>query len=310
MMKPTEQTQAQLDWMAGTAHAGNGVRYDMGIGDASKALYFRRDGLKSLAMDEIKHRMGFFKAANSVGVEAARRPLNIYITAAVAELQSWLLMDDLDLDQCHLVARDRTHMIVQTSPGSHHLWLATSRPVTVDERKICQQALQHRFGGDAGSVSGDHFGRLAGFKNVKRGCWVNLAATVITDRRADIDKLLSIAAEAGVGLALSIPQGGVVPSPVLIQGGAPQARSPSVISPPVSSVSSSFSPSGRDESRAEFAFACAQYQKHLDIEAGIQSLTQRALDRGKCKNFAAAEKYARKTFDVAALRHTSVITNR
>lgn len=296
MMKPTEQVQAQLGWLMATAHAGDAARYDMGVGDANKALYFRRDGLKSLTVGDISHRMGFFRAANSVGVEAARRSLNIYIAAAVDAPQSWLMADDLTLEQCRRMAGGRTHMIIQTSLNLHHLWLATSRPVFAPERKICQQVLQQRYGGDASSTSGDHFGRMAGFKNAKRNCWVNLIDAVVTDRRADVDKLLTIADDMGLGW-LSIPHGGVVPSPAL-QGVAPQARSPSL----VSQVSSSFSPTGRDESKAEYAFACAHYQKGLDLESGIQSLAQRAFDRGKCKTAAAAEKYARRTFDNAAAK--------
>jgi hypothetical protein len=38
-----------------------------------------------------------------------------------------------------------------------------------------QRWLARRLGGDRASVSGEHLGRLAGFKNWKRGgCWVNV----------------------------------------------------------------------------------------------------------------------------------------
>lgn len=294
MMKPQEQMQAMLDWLTATAHAGAGARYDLGIGDANKALYFRRDGLKSLSMADIHHRLGFFKAANAVGVEAARRSLNIYITAAVADPQSWLMLDDIEsVERCHEIAGERSRMIIQTSPGSHHLWLSTSRPMTSDERKLCQQILQRRYGGDDGSTSGDHFGRLCGFKNAKRNCWVNLVDAVITDRRADVDKLLALVAEMGLGF--SIPHGGVVSSS-LLSGVAPQARAPSLCH----SVSSSFSSTGRDESIAEFRFACESLKRLATSDSIIRDIADRALSRGKCRTAAAANRYASRTVDAAA----------
>ena len=60
-------------------------------------------------------------------------------------------------------------LVVETSPGRCHVWLAVSRPLDEEERKALQTKLAGQFGGDFGSISGEHFGRLPGFRNHKRG---------------------------------------------------------------------------------------------------------------------------------------------
>lgn len=293
-MKPKEQMQAMMEWLAATAHAGVAARFDVGIGDAKNApgSFFLRAGQQSLTVEEIIKREAFYRAVNARGLAGkADRPLNLYITAAVAEPQSWLLMDDLpDAHRCREIAGPRTHMIVETSPGSYHLWLATSRAVSAPERKTCQQVLQGRFGGDAGSVSGDHFGRIAGFKNVKRGAWVNLVDAVITNRCANVDKLLDLALKGNVCL---VPQGGGVFSASSLQGVAPQVRAPSFVS--------SASPSGDSaESHKEFKFACESLRHRIEPDAIVRSIAERAFARGKRRTLPACEQYARKTIDAAA----------
>lgn len=303
--KPEEHRKEMMGWLIATGHEKS--YFDCGIGDADKGkgTYFRRDGLRNLDTDAVNHRIRFFSAANTSGVEGARRPLNIYISADVKTPQSWLMMDDLTLKQCLDVAGARTYMIVQTSPGRHHLWLATSRPVSVGERKACQQVLQQKLGGDAGSTSGDHFGRLAGFKNAKRKCWVNLMNAVITDRRTDVDKLLKLAVDMGlISVSDLSPKGGVCLVPQAVDLPFSQSDRHQAVSKShtlnVSLVKFEFNSSGRDESRAEFAFACAHFEKNLDIEDGILKLAQRALNRNKRATFQSAEAYARKTFERAS----------
>ncbi|ADL55550.1 RepB family DNA primase [Gallionella capsiferriformans] len=291
-MKPEQQRQAMLDWLMATSRLGTDTRFDIGIGDANKALYFRRSGLSRLRSLDLQMRIPFFKAANISGVGQVSRPLNIYVCAAVTEPQSWLMMDDLTLNQSRRVAGERTHMIIQTSPGLHHLWLATSRLISIAERKACQQVLQQRYGGDAASVSGDHFGRLPGFKNIKRGKWVNFVDSKIVDRRADVDVLLELAEKQGFILP---PLGGVVSA-------QPQANLHNAFASRVRSIAKPFIATGRNESSFEYAYARAHYEKNLTIEDGIANLAQRALDRGKRKTYAAAENYARLTFAHAATR--------
>ena len=299
--KPEQHRLRMMEWLIATSHDAS-PRFDCAIGDANKGegAYFRRDGLRELDVNDVNRRCSFLRAANSVGVESARRPLNIYISAASSSAQHWLMMDDLTFDECVGIAGDRAHMIVQTSPGRHHLWLATTRPVSVAERKACQQVLQQRLGGDAGSTSGDHLGRLAGFKNVKRNSWVNVVSTTVKDRRVDVVKLMTLASE--MGFSALPPEGGVCLSPKVVnlsfsQGVPHPAELPALsthMSPP-----KNYQSNGRDESRAEFAFACVYVQKKLNIEDGISKLAQRALDRKKRSTWKSAEHYARKTFEAA-----------
>ena len=302
MMKPDEQMKAMLEWLIATSHDGLSAKFDMGIGDAGKDLYFRRNGLIDLSIDEINNRTKFFRAVNANGVEQARRPLNIYICSAKSQLQSWLMLDDLTIEECRQIASERTAMIIQTSATSHHLWLATSRPVSVAERKLCQQVLQKKYGGDEGSVSGDHLGRLAGFKSAKRNCWVNHIGSEITGRNADVDKLLAMAVELGV-VSLSPMGGGYLSQPKAVCTSLALDEAKPVASS-FPAQTKAYQSSDRDESHAEFAFACAHYAKNLDIEKGILSLAQRAMDRGKRKSWNSAEAYARKTFNSAEKRNS------
>ena len=57
-------------------------------------------------------------------------------------------------------------------------------------RLQAQRGLAARFGADKGSVSGEHLGRLAGFKNWKRGgCWVNLVCRMDGSRRFPVEPM-------------------------------------------------------------------------------------------------------------------------
>lgn len=304
-MKPDEQMKSMLSWLTATSHDSQSAKFDMAVGDANKGEYFRRDGLNALTVEDIQRRAGYFRLANTKGVQQAPRSLNIYISSAKSQPQSWLMLDDLTIDQCRQIAGERTAMIIQTSASSHHLWLATSRPVSVAERKLCQQVLQQKYGGDACCTSGDHLGRLPGFKSAKRNCWVNYISGVITERRAEVDKLLAMAEEMGLSSLSPMGLGDLCqPQAVDLSLNVVSSRragsaSPARSTQPATASSAPYQPSSRDESHAEFAFACAHYLKNLNIEDGIQKLAQRALDRGKRKNWHSAEVYARRTFNSA-----------
>lgn len=275
-MKAIDHTTMQLNWLCATAHGE--ARLDIAIGDADKrpdAFFMRKDHI-NLNRSDIDKNSAFYRACNVSGMKKlAERPLNIYIKSASHD-QSWLMLDDLTLEQCHRVAENRTSMIIQTSAGRHHLWLATSRAITSDERKHCQKVLVQKFGfGDAGSTDGEHLGRLAGFKSIKRNCWVNYISSKITGNSAKVDVLLAIEIE---GDQPSRPMGFCASS-------QPQASKQGV------SLES-----GYDNSRAEFGWACGWLKKNLDAEEGIKRLTERAADRHKPN----PARYARMTFEKAA----------
>lgn len=93
------------------------------------------------------------------------------------EPQAWrmVFLDDLGADAAAAVSARCGALIVCTSPGLHHAWIPTSRPLDERERAAVQRQLAGEFGGDPASISGEHFGRMPGYKNQKRGgCWVNI----------------------------------------------------------------------------------------------------------------------------------------
>lgn len=323
MKKPIEQMQDQLNWMDTTAHGGNGAKLDVAIGDHEKfpGSYFMQNEQQGLTTASIVKRSGFYRACNAVGVTGkAERPLNIYLKDSDDDSQSWLMQDDLTLEQCLLVAGDRTAMILETSKAlksikdsknSHHLFLATTRPINKLERKFCQAALIDIFKfGDQDSSDGQHFGRLAGFKNAKQGRglpWVNLISATITNRRTDVDKLLARTIN-GIGFdsfSSCVVTGGYASSvltlPLSSQGVASTHKPSPVLASP-SSDSSSYTTAdhsslGRDtEDANEFGWACGWLKNGYDRVEGIRRLSERATERRRKQ----PSLYAAKTFQNAA----------
>jgi hypothetical protein len=111
------------------------------------------------------------RAENAQGAEVYARP---------ARGRAWAMvfLDDVRTELAIRIARKYSALVVETSPaGGCHVWLTCSRPLAETERKLAQVYLAGRVGADPGSVSGEHLGRLAGFKNWKRGgAWIDVVA--------------------------------------------------------------------------------------------------------------------------------------
>jgi hypothetical protein len=276
-MKAIDHTRKQLDWLCSTAYGE--AKLDIAVGDADKRpdAFFMRKDHNNLTRANIEKNSSFYRACNTSGMKKiAERPLNIYIKSSSYN-QSWLMLDDLTLDQCHCVAGNRTSMIIQTSAGRHHLWLATSRPINSAERKHCQKVLVNEFGfGDTRSTDGEHLGRLAGYKSIKRNCWVNFISSKITGNSIKVDVLLKIEIEDDQP---SRPMG------FCALKSQPQASNQNISHH-----------AGYNNSDAEFGWACGWLKKGLDVEEGIARLTKRATDRHKHN----PGEYARITFENAA----------
>lgn len=107
--------------------------------------------------------------------ENARRA-DVYIRPA--RYHSWplVILDDLPIATSQAIGRKYDVLIVHTSPqGGCHVWLRCSKDLDENQRHRAQQWLIQRANADQGSSSGEHLGRLAGFKNWKRGgVWVNV----------------------------------------------------------------------------------------------------------------------------------------
>jgi hypothetical protein len=176
-MIASDHTQAMLDWWAAT-----GVdRVDLAVRRSSGAMLWHRDR----AVDALP--LAWARAENAQHADIYSRP---------ARGHAWPLVfvDDVAVDRAQALAREIDALLVATSPaGGCHVWLRCDRVLAEHDRMRAQRGWIARLGADPGSVSGEHLGRLAGFKNWKRGgCWVNVLAaargghpwTVVDDRTA------------------------------------------------------------------------------------------------------------------------------
>lgn len=212
------------------------------------------------------------------------RDCDVYFRPARGLAASVVMLDDLSLDAAQQLAHGRAHLVVETSPRNHQLWLKVGQMLAEAERKAVQLALVAKYGGDPGSVSGEHFGRIPGFRNRKPKYglpWVNLVQYDLDCIALDVNDFLS---PPRGECALEPPAG--VPL-VPLKGDAPQARSPSL------SVSDSA------ESHKEFKFACESLRQKVSRDAIISNIAARALSRGKRGTEAAAVRYAARTVDAA-----------
>ncbi|MCP4407104.1 MAG: hypothetical protein GY807_04960 [Gammaproteobacteria bacterium] len=134
----------------------------------------RFTGAESLEMARLESRLPWLRAENAAGNDIYFRP---------SRRIAWpmVFLDDLPPRIATKIAVKYRAAVIETSPGSCHLWLGTALPLAEAERTRVQQDLVTRLQGaaDPGSVSGDHWGRLPGFRNHKphRNCWVNLHTT-------------------------------------------------------------------------------------------------------------------------------------
>lgn len=119
----------------------------------------------------------WLKAENAHGSE-------IYLRPERGREWPMVFLDDVETGMACRIAQKYTALVVQTSTvGGCHLWIKTT--CSLDETGRChsQRWLAPRAGSDRASISGEHFGRLAGMRNWKRqGEWVN----IIQSQRDDL----------------------------------------------------------------------------------------------------------------------------
>jgi hypothetical protein len=162
-MRAREHTERMLRWwtLAGLSRADLAIRRQDGT------MAWHR-GLPLAALP-----LGWARAENAAGGDVYIRP---------ARGQHWpvVFLDDVPVAMAARVALKYAALVVGTSPeGGCHVWLRCRRALGEDERHQAQRWLATRAGADRGSTSGEHLGRLAGFKNWKRGTWVNVHDAVL-----------------------------------------------------------------------------------------------------------------------------------
>lgn len=162
-MRAREHTERMLQWWtrAGVTRADLAIRRPDGV------MAWHRDlPLADLPLD-------WARAEN-----AARG--DVYIRPARSHAWPVVFLDDVRVDTAARVVLKYAALVVATSPeGGCHLWLRSRRPLDETSRCAAQRWLAQRVGADRGSTSGEHLGRLAGFRNWKRATWVNVHDAVL-----------------------------------------------------------------------------------------------------------------------------------
>jgi hypothetical protein len=236
-------------------------RADLALRRSSGAMLWQRN----LALEDLP--LAWARAENAHGAE-------VYVRQARGRDWPMVFLDDVLLGKALEAARSHGGMAIQTSPvGGCHLWLPCAQPLNEERRHQAQRWLAESLGGDLGSVSGEHLGRLAGFKNWKRGgCWVNVVAYP-QDRIAASLRL-------------------VIPADILEAIAAP--RRLLVVDNSASGIGGF---SGRDSSPSgqEWGWVCRMLESGWDPEHAYQELLQRACYRRGQD----AERYARRTVERA-----------
>lgn len=173
------------------------------------------------------------------------RRADVYVRPARGYSWPLVFVDDVGLDIAGRSARKASLLAVKTSDaGGCHLWIRCSSPLSERQRLEAQRNLARRLDGDHASVSGEHLGRLAGFKNWKRGgCWVNVV-------------------EVGNGRLWDPPEAAAEPKPI-VERAAP-------------SLGPDTSPSAR-----EWGWVCGLLEARHDPREVYRRLLQAARQRGR-----------------------------
>ena len=106
-----------------------------------------------------------------------RENRNIYIVPSTCvEKQSYIFFDDLTPHDAAPLARKYESIAIKTSvAGGYQLWIRTDDLICKTERKLIQRYMCEQVNADPCSTDGHHLGRLAGYKNIKRGGnWINV----------------------------------------------------------------------------------------------------------------------------------------
>jgi hypothetical protein len=196
----------------------------------------------------------------------------VYIRPSRHERWPLVLLDDVEVGIARKVASKYAALVVRTSAeGGCHVWLRCRRPLDENERQQAQRWLAPLVNADRGSVSGEHLGRLAGFKNWKRrGTWVNVL-------------------DSSGGLAWD-------PSPALGERPATPRGHPSAAVVPPEPSGCDASPSGR-----EWGWVCGL------LTSGIEPIDayERLLSQARHRRAADADRYALRTVQKAR-RHLQI----
>lgn len=258
-MRAADHTQAML---AGFRAAGVD-RVDLAVKNPDGTMLWQRNRpLENLPL-------AWLRAANASCAE-------IYVRPARGCDWPLVFLDDVAVAVAMEAIYRHGGLAVMTSArGGCHLWLPCGRPLDEAGRSRVQRWLAGKFGADPASISGEHLGRLAGFKNWKRcGCWVNVLGCAMDPTNS--------------WRGLEIPPG------ILDGKEEPQVcKAGPGRSVPRSSSGRDTSPSGMD-----WAWVCNMLEAGMDPEAVRRDLIATARSRRGPDT----ERYAQKTVERALVR--------
>ena len=272
-MRAAEHTRAML---AGFQAAGVG-RVDLAVRSPEGLMLWQRNRPLSLDPGARMRAPGedlplaWLRAANVNCSE-------IYIRPAQGFDWPLVFLDDVTVHVAMKVIHRHGGLAVMTSArGGCHLWLPWEKPLDEEGRCRVQRWLAGQFGADPASVSGEHLGRLAGFKNWKRGgCWVNVLGCCLDPgearKRLEIPPAILEGREVPQGFGLPAGSAGALPR----TGSAHDT-----------------SPSGMD-----WAWACNMLEAGMAPEAVMRELVATSRSRRGPD----AERYARKTVERAMVK--------
>ncbi len=230
---------------------------------------------------EVEKSLAWAMACNMKGCNVYFRPAR-YLPAGETADHPIVFLDDVDAVTAERVSKKYRSIVVETSLANFQAWIITRQPLSEYERHQAQARLSCLVGADAGSTSGEHFGRYPGFKNQKpgrNGFWIKVAGINNEGPLLDVSPYLSPSVDvlADQGKPQNLPQRGSVPSSFAASQG-----------------------NDGDQSAHEFRYALSRLAAGQPAEWVIENITQRALERGKRRTSGEARKYAEATVNKAA----------
>ena len=232
------------------------------------------------------------------GWQQVHERAQILIRPDPAASHPWLLADDIETAAALAFAVRRAALVIETSPGNCQLRVLADRALSMPDRTVAQRALREHLHGDPGSVAGDKWSRLPGYRNVKPGrdgCWTNLLRHDLAGARP----VSASALLAGCGSAPALaPLTSALGQGRCGQGqGSPAGRAAAGGARPVDGPADH-----AGGSKIDFAWACAQIRSGVDPQSIIGAITAAALGRKKRPTEAGCRDYAERTVKGAQAR--------
>ncbi|MER3447935.1 MAG: hypothetical protein C4291_14395 [Candidatus Dadabacteria bacterium] len=146
---------------------------------------------RARSKEEFERALDWAWYENRCGAEVYVRPARFLPDGSAAK---WpvVFLDDLKQNVALSIAREYRALVVRTSTNNCQVWIVSDKELSEDQRASLQERLARMYGGDRASTSGEHYGRLAGFWNHKRGCNVEIVyISPSSVRKLETDSLLA-----------------------------------------------------------------------------------------------------------------------